>query len=705
MSKKVTRSIITILLVSVMALTSLVALAGCGNTGDNIDFSEMFLVIYDGNGGYLGNKTATTRKLFAAANSKIPKYYADYTNDPYVVSSLGLAMRSGYTLLGWYEAGTGNFTASAYGDYVYLENGVYRINESGEYVLGYEEVENGELVSVVVGAVSAETDVYIWLSDSFVVFDDTKEDHRIAQETYGTFKQTEVAEIAGYQVYDELPDKFKTLFEKEPRYIKTFVAFTEADKDLDRYNLESDYVALDTVMEASKNGEYVYLNNNYLIYDSTNVEHQGLERYTIAFGYKFVATDTVKTPSDLQKYDATFEYWDFEKQRITKDITLYAHWIQKPTVQYVMPNGSITSITTKMNDTNTAAVNLKKGETIGKLQTIPTQSDRTFVGWSKSQDVYDPWNYDLDVFPVDTTILKLYAYMVDGVYTRITSAVELATVGGNVAGNYLLCNDIDLGGASYAGSPLGFSSSDVFTGKFISLGSTISNFKIRASNSVRTTEGLVSEDVTAKTFALFPIVMGATISGVNIDNCTIEVTTKVIGTRVVYEMANAALIGQVIGIDSLFTADPNGSYIYQNGKYVQGTGSTTFSPVTKYVKAVNGEYVLKSTTAGYAFVKYDSNNDAGKQRYDLFNEGKANYFFDVTSVVDSGNYVTTIKDCEATVNIKDNGGGILEYDLYLGGIVAKAVNGTIISNCADHLTVASFLVKSENLLHVFELLK
>ena len=83
-------------------LTLVFLFMGCTTGSETADYSDMLLVVYDGNGGFLGNKTHTTRKLRVMPNSKIPKYTSDYEPDPYKVSSLGVAIRDGYSLKGWY---------------------------------------------------------------------------------------------------------------------------------------------------------------------------------------------------------------------------------------------------------------------------------------------------------------------------------------------------------------------------------------------------------------------------------------------------------------------------------------------------------------------------------------------------------------------------------------------------------------------------
>jgi hypothetical protein len=135
-----------------LALVSAVFLTGCsGSTTTNIADTLVHTVIYDGNGGFLGNKTNIVRKLQVADNSKIPKYLSDYAQDPYVVSSLGLATRQGYLLKGWYLEENATYQVSPTGAFIYLDleegNGLYSLDPEGDYVFGYVENPLGTLFS------------------------------------------------------------------------------------------------------------------------------------------------------------------------------------------------------------------------------------------------------------------------------------------------------------------------------------------------------------------------------------------------------------------------------------------------------------------------------------------------------------------------------------------------------------------------------
>ncbi len=557
------------MLVLVMA-AFVFALAGCNNGGGG-EVTEKYTVIYDGNGGYLGNKTYTIRKLQVAENSKIPKYLSEYTQDQYVVSSLGLATRQGYNLKGWYLEENATYTEDEFGAYVYLDledgNGVYNIDELGDYVYGYLLDEEGDLIFINVEAMTddddPETTEYIFYQGGnglgFYIYNSEDAEHVAVYEVDGGYSPSQLSKYGtSYLVFDELTLAEQTLFAEIPRYKQAFYEYTEADEGLTRYSLESGYIYLDTTFEENATGNYVAFDGGYVQYDDTNPEHVDLDRYSISDRVVFTPTVDVESPADLTRYNATITYWDFEKDRVTEDITLLAHWERKLTVYYVQKSGQVTTITTKLSDDRTTQIDLKVGETIGGIEAIPLYAGYTFVGWSTSETEYLPWDFDTDVFPSTTTELYLYAYMIEGTYTRITSASGLSKVVNNPSGNYLLVKDIDLNGTIYYNkSPLGFELKTslgavpvVFTGKFVSMGYKISNFTLNVQNMQKTInkdEGVVIVS------ALFPYVQNATISGVIVENASAVLSTSATATSVVCDLGVAGLVGTALDGNTVIT--------------------------------------------------------------------------------------------------------------------------------------------------------
>jgi len=551
----------------IFVIFTLFLITGCAPSQS--DYSDMYTVIYEGNGGFLGNKTYTVRKLKVYPNSKIPKYFDRIVDDPYIVSSLGLATREGYSLMGWYLEENATYIPDENGMYIKLsveeDNGIYNLNNEGEYVLDYVAHEYGRYIFIPVEDIPDDTDPdlveYIYYEGSngfgFYIYDPDKTDHveiyeQMGGEGYAPGKLS--AYGSSYLIYDDLTEDEKELFDDIPRVNREFRPYTDEDSELDRYSLETGYAEIGAIMETNTNGSYVLIDDQYVLYDEENNDHQDLQRYSIIERYKFTPTDLIPTPSVLPKYDATIIYWDFEKDRVNEDITLKAHWVKKLTVEYREPSGQITYVTTKRNDTGTDDILLARGETIGKLEKIPIYSGHTFVGWSKSETEYDPWDFKNDVFPDDTDTLALYAYMVSGTYTRITSPSGLAAVASNPNQNYLLCNDIDLKGAVFRNkSPLGFSITAtgdainldglIFTGEFLSMGCTISNFILEVSN---VQKPIFENSGIEYILGLFPYVQNASIEGLKVENCQVKINTKARINDVILDSGASGLIGTAL---------------------------------------------------------------------------------------------------------------------------------------------------------------
>jgi len=543
-------------------LSFVVGLVGCSGGGEVVE-EEKFTVIFDGNGGYLGNKTYTLRKLQVSENSKIPKYLSDYSQDPYVVSSLGIATRQGYNLLGWYLPENAEYAPNPTGAFVYLDtedgNGVYTLNEEGTYVYGYLLDENGPLIYINVEQMTEEDDPetteYIFFNGGnglgFYIYNSEDAAHVEVYELDGGYSPTSLTKYDSYLVFDELTTTEKELFKDIPRFTQAYYEYTEADEGLNRYELESGYVYFDTLFVEAVDGEYVLIEGTHEVYNELNPEHADLDRYTIADRYVFTPSTEIETPNDLDRFNADITYWDFEIDRVTEDMTLIAHWEKKLSVNFIQMSGQVTVVTTKQNETNTAAISLVAGELIGKIETIPTFTGYTFVGWSTSETEYLPWDFNNDVFPVGISELNLYAFMIEGVYTRVTTASGLAKVAENLSGKYVLVNDIDLQGAVYNNaSPLGFSiktAADAvilpFTGEFVSMGYTISNFTLNVQNLRKLIDANAGVKVVS---ALFPYVQNATITGVRVENAFAVLSTTSTATGVVCEIGAAGIVGTAL---------------------------------------------------------------------------------------------------------------------------------------------------------------
>lgn len=493
-----------------MLLSLAVVFTSCKGT-ETDKFEGKYLVIYDGNGGFLGNKTAQVRKLYCEPDSKLPGYYTDYVDSRYTVSSLGLAIRAGYSLKGWYVNGTETYAADDNGTYVYLDmnagNGIYEYSDNGTYVRKYVESEDGKYVFISADESDGTGAQYVYINmdnypDSEATIEtgfrilpsefETDEEETIYTEAKAVkvYAQADVEAVKGYQPYSDLSDEIKALVADYTRYNPAYTEYNnDTDSGLDRYELVSGYADLNNIMTLDSEGKYVSLDGTIELY----TDGAAGDRCSLNDKYVFVSTESVPTPTYLGRFKATYKYWNFEQDRVTADVvteggtlTLCAHWVKKYAVVFDENNGiegAIHTLTTKLGSDRITYYDLEPGITINKWGMNPALAGHTFVGWSKSKDEYDPWDFDNDVYPEGTNVLYLYAYYLEGSYTLINNASDLKKIASDPAGSYLLMADVDLGGTSYPKKsgeyPTGLKTGETFTGTLVSMnGYKITGFTV-----------------------------------------------------------------------------------------------------------------------------------------------------------------------------------------------------------------------------------
>lgn len=507
-----------ILVSSLLLCFICIILTSCGKTTD-IDTSGMLLVVYDGNGGYLGNKTATVRKLYAQSGSKIPDYPIDYSTNQYTVPSLGLAMREGYQLLGWYA--TADYKKDPEGEYLKLTqadgNGIYELSSEGTYVRKYIVKEDGEYVYISMEEAPApeegeekKTVTYIFLKND----PDAPAEERLAlangagyyicngQETFTeidddvlraayekayaekVYSESEAKANSGYLIYDDLNNTLKALYEGIEHYEYTFGEATDADAGLDRYKIADGYISIYTLFLENEKGAFVEKDGQYVKAE----EGEEGQRYAVNDTCVF----TLDTTEGMERYLGEMDYWDFAEDRVTEDVcvkegegddalyvlTLHAHWEKKAAVNFHYNNGTgqVDVMTRYLLSDNITYTPIAPGKIIGKKEIVPTYLGHTFVGWSKSETEYDPWHFDTDLYPEGTTELNLYAYYVEGVYERINNINNLSKIGANPEGKYIIAGDFDFGGKEISSSIFGLKEDTPFVGEILGYGSSITNF-------------------------------------------------------------------------------------------------------------------------------------------------------------------------------------------------------------------------------------
>ena len=126
------------------------------------------------------------------------------------------------------------------------------------------------------------------------------------------------------------------------------------------------------------------------------------ENYIFSGWYKVAACTTV---------------WDFDKETIMSNVTLYAKWVeatQACVVTFDAQGGS-----------EVAPLTVNKGEKLVK-PTDPTKTDCSFLGWYKDTAYTSAWEFSTDVVNGDITLYARWSNPGEAVYT-----VTFDTDGGN----------------------------------------------------------------------------------------------------------------------------------------------------------------------------------------------------------------------------------------------------------------------------------
>ena len=576
MEKTTAKRILTVLLFIGMILSAL-ALAGCAVSSD-IDTSDMYLVFYHGNGGFLGNKTATVRKLYCAKDSKLPDYplNGDYSKGNYTVSGLGVATRAGYNLVGWYMSDAVSYVEDEGGHYIYLSTdegcGVYTQDKDGTYVRKPVEDPEGTVIFVYFEqSASAEEDEenkdkYILIApqydeegnltfimengfgfyicnspDDYEGIKDT--DLKAAYEAAynggkGVYSLENAQSMSGYRDLEEFPPTVRDKFDSFEKYSYKYVTAEEGDAELDHYLLASGYASTYDLFIEDDNGLYETAAGEFNKIAAEDKE-EDKHYYAVSEDFVFDKDTTV----GFKRYNMGVEHWSFTEDRVTEDkcvwdeerqtyvLHLYAHWEKKFTVYYHYNNGTdqVDPMTTRMVGNTQNTEDIRPGGKIDRKGNEPKYAGHTFVGWSTSTAEYLPWDFENDVFPDGVAELHLYAYYLEGEYTRITTKAGLQKIKENLAGKYLLGDNVDFGGEEFEGSPLGLTEGQVFTGEFRAFGNKLSGFTITLKHS-NTNQ---AQTITA---ALFPKTEGAVIDGLNV-----EFTVKIANPAKVLDVSGTGL--------------------------------------------------------------------------------------------------------------------------------------------------------------------
>lgn len=157
----------------------------------------------------------------------------------------------------------------------------------------------------------------------------------------------------------------------------------------------------------------------------------------------------------------TERVWDFDKDKVTGDVTIYCRWAKDYTVKILYGDNNENTMTVKVPDGNGS---------IGRFSS-PKWSGHTLVGYYTDSEyknpVTFPYKHGMSDDEPDETV---YARFIEGEYELVSKPSDLSTV--SAGGCYYLLNDIDMSGVDEVTFP------ENFSGQIIGNGYKISNLRV-----------------------------------------------------------------------------------------------------------------------------------------------------------------------------------------------------------------------------------
>lgn len=249
----------------------------------------------------------------------------------------------------------------------------------------------------------------------------------------------------------------------------------------------------------------------------------------IVFGWYTAYKNIGSEKEPVYEFDQA-DLWDFETDRISdentdhnKTLTLYAHWIDPPSIMFVDADNTenilmrweivetekrLSKPTTFERKIIEKSENLKK-TTYSLLDYFRDPDCNNRVLWENGKtvrEIIQDRKGDPNIY--------IYCKYIEGKYTRIKNKTDLKNIT-DMNGKYIIADHIDMKNEFLL--PLGD-----FSGVIIGNGYTISNLSITATNRA----GLLDISSPEKSFGLFSELCNASFIDINIDNITISVDKK-----------------------------------------------------------------------------------------------------------------------------------------------------------------------------------
>lgn len=162
----------------------------------------------------------------------------------------------------------------------------------------------------------------------------------------------------------------------------------------------------------------------------------------------------------------TERVWDFDKDRVTEDLTLYCRWAKNYSV--LIKYGDAFS---KTNE-----VSVSDDDPSVSRFASPKWDGHTLIGYYYDEALTQPVTFPyIHAHNDETPAETVYAKFIEGNYRVVTKASDLKTI--SAGANYYLMNDIDMSEIDRVSFP------DTYSGKFIGNGHKILNMTVEKNQS------------------------------------------------------------------------------------------------------------------------------------------------------------------------------------------------------------------------------
>ncbi|MFR5864089.1 MAG: hypothetical protein ACLUFV_02250 [Acutalibacteraceae bacterium] len=183
----------------------------------------------------------------------------------------------------------------------------------------------------------------------------------------------------------------------------------------------------------------------------------------VVLGWYTQVENTGTEENPVYVFDEQYR-WDFENDRLNESnttpveqedvtlrtLTLYAHWSDPPTIQFVDADDPSETLLTWTNSDDSAQLSR------------PTTTEPKKAGWSLLDYYYDAectvqarWDAGSPTIAElmeqsGSNVIPIYCKFIEGDYTRIKGADALSKIT-DFSGKYILANDIDMSGVDWTG--------------------------------------------------------------------------------------------------------------------------------------------------------------------------------------------------------------------------------------------------------------